>query len=360
MKKYSKRFTRFYSNKINLALLIPVFLFLVAAVAFRYAMEDRAKAVLKEQTLLRQQVIVSSGAKSITSFFELTGHSLVWFASNLDLEEDIQKNLDILLAEWQGTPVRAVAYIDQNGVVRQLGGMEEFKPVYEEVRVAHLDIFQQLKTTGKGQVLVGDPMFPPGLKDPVLIVPVVTPLIRDEQFKGAIVMAVVLSDLTEEYLDPLKISEETRIYLINDKGIIIYSSLEQVIGQNYFEVLEEKQFPEKERAVSILRQALQSGEGGKMELILPNEKTGKFTSFLIAYSSVRRDEKYYVLAVATPVEDALVFYKSFRELEIVSFFVTFLSIIVFSAYIVLVVRMAQKKSFLDGLKQRIKSHHEKR
>ncbi len=358
MKNYSRRVVRFYSNKLNLLLLIPIILFIVASVFFRYFLEDQSQASLKEQTLLRQQVITRSGAKSITSFLELLSHSLVLLASDLDLQGEKQEDLNAFAVEWEGTPVWGVIYVDENGL-RQTVSTSNFEMIEINVNIANTEVFEWSKTATEGEVYIGEPWIPRGVKNPQPVIPVLTPVVRDGQIKGFIGVPVVISQLANEYLDPLKISEETRIYLINNKGVIIYSSLEQLTGQDYLEVLKEKQFPEKERADSLLRQALQSGEEGKMDILLPNEKTGELTRFLIAYNSIRRNGEHYVLAVATPVEDALAFHQPYRILKKVSFFIVFLSIIGFSAFIVIAVRIAKRDAYFDGFNHG-KNHNEKK
>ncbi len=364
MKKYSRRIVRFYSNKLNLLLLIPIVLFLVVSVSFRYFLEDQSKTSLKEQTLLREQVITRSGAKSIESFLKLAGNSIVLLAKDrhlidISIDERTQTDLDDFISDWETTPIIGISLSDKDGIIQLISGRAE--AVEPETSVADRDYFVWAKSAKKGEVFVGEPILPRGISDPQFILPLATPVYQDGEFAGVLGAAVLLPELTKTYLEPLHISQGTQVYLASLNGVILHSPYPKLIGVDIINHLQKNPFPGSEAVVKMVEERLHKAEEGMVELAWPNlNNRTDFTTYLLAYSPVRFDSQAWLLAVATPVEDTLAFYEPYRILKTVSFFIVLLSVVFFSAFIVLAIRITQKNAFWDGFNHGKNHHNEKR
>lgn len=360
MKKYPKRVARFYSNKLNLLLLIPIILFLIATVLFRWFMEDKTQASLKEQTFLREQAITRSGAKSIESFLNLTGKSLILLAKSPGVASESPKTQEVLeefVSNWEDTPIIGVVLSDKDGIIQYSSG--KLGIVKPGTLITDRDYFVWAKNAREGEFLVGEPILPRGLADPQFILSLATPVYQDGEFKGVLGAAILLSELTEVYLDPLQISQGTQVYLLSSDGVVLHSPYPKLAGENIAELLRQHSFIGNEAIIKMIEQRLHKAEEGSFELAWPASYGGtELTKYLLAYSPVRLSNQSWSLAIATPIDDTLAFYKPYRILKKVSFFIVLLFTIVFSVFIVLAVRIAQKNAFLNGFDHG-KNHNEK-
>lgn len=348
-----KKLRRFMANKLNRKLIIVMVLFLIAAGGTYRSLDRRMEKILVEQTLRRERVMGRTGAKSITSFFDLLSHSLALLGKDLDLG-NFQQNLDAFIKEWESTPIKGVVWVNELGVRQGSATTGGFEPIEEGVKVGERDFFKKAKNGREGKVYIGKSMLPPGMKESVLIVPVATPVFRNSQFKGALIAAVVIADLTKEYLEPLQLSKETRVYLVRQDGVFLYASTEQLIGANYFDGLKAIDFPGREETEWKLRQALESGEAGDLDIELPDQaEGGVIKRFLASYTPVRMPEAdgYYWLAIALPVEKATDLYGPFVTELGVGILLMVLLGFGLAALVLLAWRVIQKEAFEDGFKE---------
>ena len=201
-----------------------------------------------------------------------------------------------------------------------------------------------------GRVFVGAPVIEKfGTVKAKPLVPVATAVYEGDEFKGVLIATVVFSELTKTYLDPLKISQETRLYLIDSSGNMLYAPYEKFVGANYFDYLASVDFKGKEYAVEQLWKAVATPEEGKIDVFLPNEVTGKLERFLISHSPVNyQGEKHWTLAVASPMNTALVFFPQFLTHQVgVLVFIVFV-VVALSAIAILAIRLAQREAYYDG------------
>jgi hypothetical protein len=347
-------------DKVNRLLLLVMVAFLVTGALAYTVAEVRIKEALGDQVLHRQEVVGRAGAKSMRSFLELLSHSLAILASNIDLESDFQPVLDAFANEWEGTPAWGVVFIDQEGIRSQVSFSRDVEVTDPQLDVADLEIFQEVRKSAEGEVIMGGPLVSRGVKSSELIIPVAISLRKDGQFRGALAVPVVVSDLTKEYLDPLKISEETRVYLMNSDGMVLYSPIDKLIGLNYFEVLKKRNFPGREGAERRLREILAKGEEGKVKIELPDEVTGGLTQFLIAYAPVRKhDGESCLLGIAVPVEETRQYFEPLRVNLIAGVVFVLLWVLAVTALMILMRRLAQKEAFEAGFAEGKKLSQEK-
>ena len=115
-----------------------------------------------------------------------------------------------------------------------------------------------------------------------LIVPVAGAVYDQGDFVGVLAASVKLKPLTERYLALMKVSDQTDVYLVNQRGELLYSSsAPDTVGASIFQV-----FPELEQALST------TGEGNLQA-----------SRRLIAYAPISLDSQNWWLVMASPVED---------------------------------------------------------
>ncbi|OGM17661.1 hypothetical protein A2V61_04060 [Candidatus Woesebacteria bacterium RBG_19FT_COMBO_47_8] len=302
-----------------------------------------ARAALIEQMLHREQVIARSGAHSIESFLNLFGISLN-VLSNTTLT---QENLDSFVDDWKETSITGVILTDREGAT--LANSTRSGESGVGVDLSDRDYFIWAKTAKKGEIYVSSPMLSRiGTSKGEYIILIATPIIKNDKFQGVLAGSVLLSELTWDYLDPLRISEATRIYLIDQDGVVLSSRVTRLIGVNYIDYLNSNPFLGSKAAAPTLKKALESKEEGKIDIVLQNENNLKLTRYLIAYTPVETDSgtRHWILAVATPINDALVFMGPIYARQMVAVIVAFLAVLALGIRLAKVIayREASQKS----------------
>lgn len=322
-----------------------------ASIAF-WIVGKRVEVSLAEQMLHRQQIVARAGAMSIENFLEFVGSSLASYAGTQDIIEGgevTQNRLNLFVEEWVGSPVFSIALTDENGVVVASANRQGADQT--GVTLADRGYFEWAKEDARpGEVYVGEAVF--GRFGPVedeFLIPVASPSFSNGEFKGVLVATVALSELTKTYLDPLKISEETRLYLTDSRGTILHGPYEKFIGINYFDYLASVEFKGKEYAVEHLWKAAITPEEGKIDVFLPDEVTGKLERFLISHSPIKYQEgRHWTLAVASPMNTALAFFPQFLSHQVGALVFIVFVVLGLSALGILAIRIAQREAFYEG------------
>ena len=326
----------FLTRKLNLILALLTAFLVVLAVALFYWTTNVNEAVLIEQTLHREQVIARSGALSIESFLKLVSKSLLqtaYFISEADQpSEDI---LSDFVSGWADTPVTGTVLTDEDGVV-QININKISKPEVGTL-LANRPYFIWAKEAARGKVYVSEPIVSRlGASKGQSIITISTPIVQNAGFRGVLVVSVLLKDLTSDYLDPLKISERTQVNLLDSDGNFLH-----------FNYLSGVNFPASERLVSLLKERLKSAKEGKVNVTYP-DIDGTLRRYLVAYAPINYANKDWLLAISTPVDDAMAFYRPFSKTNRSTLAIFVLVVLAFAIFTIVLVRIAQKDAFARG------------
>lgn len=307
---------------------------------------------LVEQIFHREQVIARAGAKSSEAHILNTENGLKLLARSQRItvmEKEVQGMLEQYVSDRKGTPTTGVAIVNPEGKIianaNNLGMPREIG-----VSVADRAYFKWAKAAREGEVYLDIPTVSRvGASKGQTIIPVASPIIENGKFKGVAVAVVLLSKLTELYLNPLKISQQTRIYLVDSNGFLLYASYNQLTGVNYFDYLKNKPFPGSEEVGTRLKKHVAEKTEGKLDLYLPNEqKGGTRTRFLIAHSPVVLGSTTLLLAVASPVEEALIFAGPLYADLADGVVFRLVAILVVAMWFTVSIRLVQRQAFLEG------------
>lgn len=353
MRGYLKGFFYFSTNWINFILILVVAFFITLGTLLYWVIGERTVASLSEQTLHRQQVIVRAGAKSIESFIELVSNSISLLSQRPDiytLNEKAGGILESYISEWTNTPVVGVALVDKNGAVQFSQGKTGSGE--KGIDVSDRDYYQWAKNAKEGEIHIGEPILSRlGAPKSKFVFTVATPLFREGEFNGVLAAGILINELTKTYIDPLKLSSDTRIYLIDDDGVFLRSPIESLVGENYIELLKETPFEGSEQVIYELTKAVSTRKESKLGITLPDERTGELTRFLISSSPVKLDGQFWTLAIASPLDEALKFYWPFQVSEIAVLLLFISMTIVFSALLIYSVRETKRRSYIKGFKR---------
>ena len=318
-------------------------------IAIYILMGKGAASMLSEQMLHREQVITRSGASAIQNFLVIYGNSVSLTAQNdLIVSKNLKEPETILkklVESFKGTPVSGFLLVDENGKAvlnLNISGQGLLSAESLEDR----DYFIWSKTAKSGEVFLGKPVISRlGASKGKMIVPVSSPIFRAGKYAGVLTSAVVLSDLTSGFLNPLKISEKSEVYLIGNDGAIIYSDrFQEPVGKNVFTYLGDNSFLGSKYIKSEVQKALEGKKEGKARVVYPIfDQSGKFLERLVAYAPINLGNgQFWYLAVSTPIKDALIFMAPFYTRQII------LTILIFIAILIYSVRFSRTVGFREG------------
>jgi len=356
-----KGFWGFCKKKRNRPLIISVVFFLILGIGLAQVAKSQVQRSLVEQMLHREQVIARSEARSIERFFESVAR-VVMTESDCPMIEAFglvaQERMSELIDKWEGTALTELLLIDSQGQVKYEVSREETRVVENPgVSVADREYFIQAKSAKESRIYIGDPVQARGGPfQGEYVVPVAAPIIEAGRFKGVLVGGVLLSQLIDNYLEPLIISERTEVHLINSENVIIGSSLVDLIGNNLSKYTESGVREETRIKLEELVKEVEETSEGKVEVVLESlDGSGKQEEILIAVSTVHLDKvslgglpDWYV-AVETPREDAMHFFGMFGAAIRIVITVLILMTLCFSAALIMTMRLVQEDAYLDGL-----------
>lgn len=284
----------------------PVLLILSLSIIVYIYFGKTSTQALVDQTHERQLHLASSGASTVTQFLKLSGSSLTNLAKTISTTDDNPEvHMRSFTETWKDTPLIATLLTDTQGTVRHRS-RDTIDPS-DLPSVANRKYFQWAKTAEEGKVYFDEPVIPViGEKDEYII-PIATPVIKNGQFAGVLVLRLSLKKLAEQYLTLLKFTDSTRIYLIDSQGTLLYSPFPDLQGKNYIKYLEENPFPGSSFIKDDLLKRATSTAPGKAQIILPDMEKKSLSPFLIAHAPIILENQNWTLAVATPVRDAVAY-----------------------------------------------------
>lgn len=137
------------------------------------------------------------------------------------------------------------------------------------------------------------------------IVPVVAPIVDEGVFEGVVVSPIKLKSLKEKYLELLRISDKTGVYLIDKQGTIIYSNHNPgIVGQNTEALIDQNQFLGSNLLIEKLKGIIERQDEGGLVTSLLDQNSGKVKDYYVAYSPIDLKDQKWILVMTTPVEEA--------------------------------------------------------
>lgn len=201
-----------------------LFAVLVLAAAFYFILAKDVRTRVSTRLLANQLTLARAQSASITSFFQTFGESLAVFAK-----------LGSLQAQDATTTASMAAFVDQwsdSGLVSGLILTDRDGKVLFNENVANAPDTGNLVSDrdyfvwasgqpSTGGYFIGKPVPSRlGASEDKLILPVASPVFVDGEFSGVVAAAVVLNPLIAQYLEQLKVSEQTQTFLVSDNAVL--------------------------------------------------------------------------------------------------------------------------------------------
>lgn len=351
-----KKFYNFiFKSRHSAVTLFSVFAILMATRVY-FASGKLLSDKFNEQMLHREQIVARVGASHVNDLLEDWGYDAVIFSSVISNEMNnktgLQRDLEFIIGKYKNTSVIGAIVTDKNGIVLADANSEGVVDTGKDL--SGREYFKWAKSASSGDVSFSEPLESKiGATKGNEIIVVTTPITSNNGgFLGVSAFAVDLNDFAARYLKPLQITEETRIYLIDKQGKLIYSQYRDLQGKNYFDSLNKIDFKGKEEAIDMLKKSLGSGYEGKIIVDLPNVEKNEIDRFLISHSPVMvHGEAKYVLAIATPIAQSNIFTIPIYANQFRVLVVFILIVIGFAIIEVTVTAIVTRKAYENGYRK---------
>lgn len=260
-------------------------LLLLLGISFYLVLAQGAQESVTEQLLSRQQLIVRAEKSNIITFFEKHGNSMATLAQLKSIEtrdKDTAYDLDLFVEQRKDTGIiSGVVLTDKRGLVEYNSNVTGIRDLGQSV--ADRNFFTWARDEAKrGEYYISKPTVGKigAVKDQVFI-SVASPVFRNNTFTGVLSSGVKLQPLLERFFGIMKISEETQVYLVDERGDLLYSNAEDR------EAFSDQAFSDR------IKNALGATEEGRFS-------TDKY---LAAYSPVTLGVQKWLLVISSPAQE---------------------------------------------------------
>lgn len=277
-------------------------LFLLFSIVFLFIFFNKiTNDSIVEQVQHRQQLSVRATSKSIEVLLNSIGRNLVLLENNIN-----QSELDNFISLWSDSYVTGLVVTNENGIIIKNSNTTGAKAV--GIDVSDRDYFKWAETAKDTEYKVFPPVISKtGASEGKYIVTVATPIIRDGKFAGVIDVAILLTDLTSNYIDNTKVLDSSKVYLVTNEGEIIYSDYSELTGKKFMDIFQ-SDFIGKEKITEILLDDLKNDQETKMKLAVPNlQNKLKLEPYLISSAPIHLSGQLWKLVIVTPEKDLVSF-----------------------------------------------------
>ncbi len=265
-----------------------------------------AKKSTTNHLLSQEQVIVRAESANISSFFQTYGNAVAILAQDENLQTPNGKTqavMDTFIDQWRSSGVVAgVVFTDKKGIAKFDSNISK-KPDLGK-SLSDRDYFTWAKSgPAEGKYFIGTTILSRmGETKGRYIVPVASAVYQNGAFVGVVVSAVDLHALATYYLELMKISDRTEVYLIDSNGDLLYNSMSsEKVGVNAFSSLKNL-FIGSDKVSSLLKKAIAAGLEGNLQLSYMDD-SGKVEPHLVAYSPISLGNQKWLLVMGSPAQD---------------------------------------------------------
>jgi hypothetical protein len=299
-----------------------------------------------DQLLRRGQTVARAEAGNMSSFFQVFGDSIAVLAKLSTMERrDIStvRDMDSFVDQWRDSGfVGGVILTDAEGVVEFCSNLSGVRDT--GASLADRDWFIWAKDQeGEGKYFVSKAVVSRvGVSKDKAVFVVASPVFNNGVFTGVIASSIMLQPFARNYLELIKVSDSTEVYLIDNDGTLLYSSLgTKELDINVFELWKETG---NEVLIESITDGLNATGEGKLQVSLWEANTSKWKKHLVAYSPVLLGNRNWMLIMITPVEDAAKISTPFYARQIIIFLIVSLLILLFG---MIAIRESQRTRKLE-------------
>ncbi|MBU1040207.1 MAG: EAL domain-containing protein [Proteobacteria bacterium] len=271
---------------------------------------------------VQQETLAKQAAQGIQDFFshhKKTMETLVHNPHIIALDPEGEAMMRVFLAENFGE-VLALTRVDAQGRIvfstpdasvigRNVSDQAHVRRIMNEHRPVVSDVFKSVQ--GYPAIALHVPVF------------------QGDDYKGSLAMLIAFDVISKRYLEGIRVAENGYAFVLSEKGVILYTPVNDLVGQNIREATAE--FPSL-AALSVRMLRGESGTGAFTFDHIRNIQVERLHK-LAAFQPIKIENTFWSICVATPEAEVLASLKRFRD-YLLPLSAAILAIAAFSLYLV--------------------------
>lgn len=311
----------------NQLLFIWLLLIVVLSASYYLVLGNGAVSTLEDQVMIRQQVVARAEAENIKLYFQKIGTSVAVLSrlSSITKRNKVtEHDMDVYIEQRSADGLIAgLILTDKNGVVQYNSNIINTRDVGTSVH--DRDYFIWARDQGKdSEYFFSKPYISRiGASKGQQVIVVASPVYNKGEFDGVLAASVKLTPLVERFFGLLKSSSGTETLLIDNQGVLLYSSKSpEAVGKQFSEY-----FSDNQDMRGLFKDVINTSKEGKV----------KINTHLVTYSRLTLGSQDWLLLITLPVEEV--------KAIITPFYIRLLAIFVLTSFTILLFGvLASRKS----------------
>lgn len=282
---------------------------IVHSIFFYFILGQETNTFATKEFLGKQQILSRAESSNIASFFDTFGNSIAVLSQTDSVknhDENLNDSLNLFTNQWKKTNViGGVVFINKDGIVEFDSNILNLPDT--GVSLDDRDYFTWAKNNPKlGTYFVGNAVVSRvGASKGQTIIPIAAAVYQNNIFVGVVAASVELRPLTKSYLETMKVSDGTDVYLINNDGQLLYSSsiADLSTTSNIFDSLQKNPFIGSDVINNNLKKILANKSEGSTITALLDSKSHQSEDHFVTYSPVLFNNQSWIVVMASPTQE---------------------------------------------------------
>lgn len=304
-------------------------------------------------TQRRMLTLAKAGAQSVEGSLLRTKLEVINLAEKGEIVDlDLPKARNTLLKTITTNNrflFKQAGLISKDGILLTIVNTEGNR-TYEGSSLTDMQYFQWAKTAKKGEAFISQPLIDKaGINQNQQVIIVATPIINNKRnFAGVLYVPLRLAEMTENYINNLKISPDSRAYVLNQDGIMINSPYKNLVGVNIRDYIQKRKWQDYQSALETVETMIRGEEGMSIYSFLSPED--ELTRMVSGFTSAKIDGKKIIIAVATPYSEIYESTKDFLTNQVIWLSFLILTGVVIALLWIVSLFVAKRDGYNQGLK----------
>jgi hypothetical protein len=262
---------------------------------------------------------------------------------DIDNTQKLQTDLALLMSEYKDAPIAGVIIGNSKGVVVANYNWSGIDDIGKDV--SDRDYYVWSKDASYGDFFYGNPVNSRiGASSGQQIITLTTPLYTKNKYSGFVTFAINGDGFSRRYLEPIKFTDTTAVFLVDSNGKVFYSDNKQLVGIN---IIEDMGYgPE-----GLIKEVLASGKENKFSMSMPLGGAEVRQLLVSTYPVTIKGKPQSYLMIATPSDHTNLFVAPIYDNQVHALVVFVLISIGFAIIEITTVAITSKKSYEKGYRK---------
>jgi len=342
-------------------IVLVAMIFLLPGLLLFQTSRNNIEGVMTNQVGEENLVTARSGALVISDFLENTRTGLILLSkieSVKSLKEEGESELLFLVNQLKNKPLSDIVRVDKEGKVIW-GFMANSQEVIEKgLDLSDRDYFIWAKQQKESETYISKPLLSRGgLKKGDMIIVIAVPVFYRNEFNGVIFASFPIEGLIKQYVKPLVVPSDLKLFILSDDGTIVASSDSRLIGENIIDRVQANERQEdKEKFIQMIKGIFSGEEGTAAHYYFPLNESRKKLTLITAYSPIVINGIHWSLWLSSPHSEVARLISPLKLNQARGMVLGLSAGVGLIFLLIFGFRVVQRDAFFDGLSDGMRGH----